>query len=280
MMSKYQYIWVILWYISFVKVITADLKTFSFLVFFSLLIFLFDILSFLNFPKTLAQSLTIPIQYGLYQGGKTIGNQFGFIISARTSSKENKALKTQMANLLVENSKLRKDAENDDILLNTYNRLNPKTFNLLPSRILGISRYLTIDQGSNNGISVGQVVVYKDNFVGQIKLVSPKTSQILLSEDPDSKIAVFSQNDEGRAKGILFGVFGSKLLMDKILHEENIKVGDLVYSDGTEGKIPRGLLMGKVTKILEKQNEIFKQAEVEPIFESQNLDIVFIIKEI
>lgn len=260
------------------KTISSDLKTLSFLVFFSLLIFLFDILGFLNFPKIVIQTVTVPIQYGLYQGGKAIGNQFEFIFKARIAVKENKALKIQMGELLAENANLKKEMETNEVLLNTYNRLNPKTFDLLPSRILGISRYLTIDQGSNNGISVGQVVVFKDSFIGQIKLVTPKSSQVLLSKDPDSKIAVFSQNNEGKARGILLGKFGSKLLMDKILHEENIKIGDIVYSDGTEEKIPKGLLMGKVTKILEKPNEIFKQAEVEPIFESQDLDIVFIIK--
>lgn len=261
------------------KVITPDLKTYLFLSFFSLLIFLFDLLGFLNFPKTLAQTFTVPIQYGLYQGSKAMGNQFSFIINARTSAKENKALKIQMAELLVENARLKKEKETNDILLNTYHKLNPKTFDLTPARVMGISRFLTLDKGLNDGISLGQIVVFKDNFIGTIKLVSPKTSQVLLSEDPDSKIAVFSQNDEGRAKGILLGQFGSKLLMDKILHEENIKVGDLVYSDGTEGKIPKGLLMGKVTKVLEKPNEVFKQAEVETIFESNNLDIVFVIEE-
>ncbi|MDO8570739.1 MAG: rod shape-determining protein MreC [Candidatus Daviesbacteria bacterium] len=260
------------------KDVTSDLKTYFILSFFALLIFLFDILGFLNFPKTILQTLTVPIQYGLYQGVTDVGKQFSFLLDARTSAKENKALKIQMGELLVENSKLKQEKENNDILLNTYNKLNPQTFDLQPSRIIGISRFLTIDKGTNDGIILGQVVVYKDSFIGQIKLVSPKSSQVLLSEDPDSKIAVFSQNDEGRARGILLGQFGSKLLMDKILHEENIKVGDSIYSDGTEGKIPKGLLLGKVTKVLEKPNEIFKQAEVEPIFESQNLDVVFIIR--
>ncbi len=261
------------------KIVTSNFKTFLILSFFSLLIFLFDILGFLNFPKSLIQTLTVPIQYGFYQGSKLIGNQFEFIINARTAVKENKALKTQMSDILVENAKLKKAKEENEILLSSYNKLNPQTFDLLPARIVGISRFLTIDKGSNDGILLGQVVVFKDSFIGTIKLVSPKSSQVLLSEDPDSKIAVFSQNDEGKAKGILLGQFGSKLLLDKILHEENIKVGDLVYSDGTEGKIPKGLLVGKVTKVLEKTNEVFKGAEVEPIYESQNLDIVFAIKE-
>lgn len=262
------------------KIVTSYFKTYLFLSFFSLLIFLFDILGFLNFPKTATQTLTVPIQYGFYQGAKVIENQFGFIINARTAAKENKALKIQMADMLVENDKLKREKEENETLLSSYNKLNPKTFNLIPARIVGISRFLTIDKGSNEGIFLGQVVVFKDSFIGTIKLVSPKSAQVLLSEDPDSKIAVFSQNDEGRARGILLGQFGSKLLMDKILHEENIKVGDLVYSDGTEGKIPKGLIVGKVTKILEKPNEIFKQAEIEPIYESKNLDVILVIKDI
>lgn len=262
------------------KIVTSNFKAYLFLSFFSLLIFLFDILGFLNFPKTVIQTLTVPIQYGFYQGNKVVGNQFSFIINARTAVKENKALKIQMADILIENARLKKEKEENEILLSTYNKLNPKTYDLTPTRVIGISRFLTIDKGSNEKIKIGQIIVFKDSFIGTVKLVFPKSSQVLLSEDPDSKIAVFSQNNEGRARGILFGQFGSKLLMDKILHEENIKVGDLVYSDGTEGKIPKGLIVGKVTKILEKSNEIFKQAEVESIYDNQNLDIVFALEDL
>lgn len=244
----------------------------------SILIFLFDSFGILNYLKQLLQNLTVPVQFGLYQNSKNIGNQFKFIRDARTASLENFALKKQMAQILTENANLQKKLKENEQLVDQYNKLNPQTFDLLPARILGVERYVIVDKGSSDGVLENQVVVYKDNYLGRIKNISPKTSQVVLVTDPESKIAVFSQNSEGRAKGILQGQFGSELLMDKILHGEQISVGDLVYSEGTEGKLPKGLVMGKVTEVLERQNEIFKQAKVEPIFKIIDLDLVFIIR--
>lgn len=260
------------------KIILLDFKIFVILIIFSILLFIFDNLGFLNFPKGVLQTLTIPIQYGLYKNSENFEDQFNFIIFARKASLENNALKQQLALVLAENADLQKKLKGTEELVDQYNKLNPETFDLLPARVIGVERYVIIDTGLNDGISESQVVVYKDNYLGKTKNVTPKTSQVILATDPESKIAVFSQGSFGRAKGILQGQFGSEMLMDKILHEEIINVGDLVYSEGTEGKLPKGLVMGKVIEVMERQNEIFKQAKVEPIFKLVDLDTVFLIK--
>lgn len=260
------------------KVVLVDVKLLLILTTLSLMILLFDSLGFLTLPKALAQNLTIPIQYGLYHSTKTFTKQFDFILTARKAALENKALKFQLGQLLTENSALRKQLQETESLVDTYGKLNPQTYDLLPARIIGFGRYLTVDKGSDDGVTLGQAVVFKDSFVGQVKSVNPKTAQVLLAADPDSKLAVFSQNPIGRARGILEGQFGSELKMDKILHEEQIEAGDLVYAEGTEGKLARGLIMGKVAEVLARENEVFKQAKVEPIFKVDELDLVFVIK--
>lgn len=260
------------------KTLFADLKIFFSLAFLSLFLLLLDSTGFLKLPKTILQTVTVPVQFGLYQTGVGFGRQFEFIILARKASLENKALRLQLGELLTENSSLRSQLKETESLVDQYNKLNPQTYDLLPSRVLGSSRYLTLDKGLNDGISVGQVVVYKDLYIGQIKQVSPKTSEVLLETDPDSKIASFTQGSQGRAKGILQGQFGSELLMDKILHQEEIAVGDLVYSEGTEGKLPKGLILGKISQVLERQNEVFKQAKVSPVFNIIDLDVVSIMR--
>jgi len=63
------------------------------------------------------------------------------------------------------------------------------------------------------------------------------------------------------------------------LHEEKITEGDLVYSEGTEGFLPRGLILGRVTQVRELQNEVFKQAKIKPIFDVRDLELVFLIQE-
>lgn len=260
------------------KTILLDFKIFALFFALSLLIFVFDNLGFLNFPKQLLQTLTVPVQYGLYKTSRNIGDQFSFIKDARTTSLQNRALKIQYAEVIAENAALQKKLRETEDLIDQYNKLSPQTFDLLPARVIGVERYIIIDKGLSDGILENQVVTYKDNYLGRIKNVTSKSSQVVLSTDPESKIAVFSQTDVGRAKGILQGQFGSELLMDKILHEETINMGDLVYSEGTEGKLPKGLVMGKVTQVMERQNEIFKQAKVEPIFKIVDLDFVFVIR--
>lgn len=255
-----------------------NLKLFLILTLLSLLLILLDNLNFFNWPKSALQTLTVPLQYGLYQGGKSLGKQVELIFLLRKAAQENKALKRQLAQILLENANLKRELKETQELVDQYNKLNPKTYDLLPARPIGLGRYLTLDRGSNEGIILGGAVIFKDSYLGQIKNISPKSSQVLLLTDPDSKIAVFSQGEEGRAKGILLGQFGSEILMDKILHQEKIEIGDLVYSEGTEGKLPKGLILGKVIKVYGRENEVFKQAKVEPIFRLEDLDVVFVVR--
>lgn len=261
------------------KTVLADLKLVLVLAFVSVFLILFDKLDLLNFPKMILQTVTIPIEYGLYQSGSTLTRQVSYLLSARRAAKENPALKKQLAELLTENATLRKKIVDAEAMLDQQSRLSPKTYSLFPARVIGLGRFLMIDQGAKDGAVKGQSVVYKDNFIGLIKEVSPRIALVQLPGDPDSRLAVFSQNLAGKARGVLTGQFGSKLLMDKILHQENISAGDLVYSEGTEGIIPRGLILGKVSTVLDKPNEVFKQAEVEPLFDNADLEVVFVMRD-
>lgn len=259
--------------------VIPHLKIFLLLVFFSLVILVLDTINLLNLPKKIASYVTNPISFGIYNTNRNIARQFYFIFAARFASQENKALKEQIGQLLSENANLRKKLAEATSLLSQEEHLNSQTYNLLSARPIGLSRYLKIDKGSSAGLKVGQAVVFEDNFVGKVVAVSEASSNVQLLVDPDSKVSAFSQNQEGRAKGILTGQFGTEVILDKILHEEKISVGDLVYSEGLEGFLPRGLILGRVTEVLERQNEVFKQAKVTPIFDIRDLELVFVIQE-
>ncbi len=258
---------------------TTDARVFLTLTFVSLFIFLLDSLNIFQIPKSILQSLTSPIQYGLYHSGQTIGSQFQFLMRARRSSQENSALKNQLANVLMENSKLRSQLVDAQSQLAQQQSLDPVTFHTTPAHSIGLTRYLLIDKGSNDGIKADQIVVYKDSFLGIIKDVSPKRSTVMLSSDPDSKIASIVSNIDGKAQGVLIGQFGSQLLLDKVLHQEPLSLNDIVYSQGTEGKLPRGLILGTVSEIIEKDNDVFKQAKIKPIVDITDLDTVFVLTD-
>lgn len=256
-----------------------DLKTFLLLVFLSLGLFILDSTSLLNLPKQTVFYITNPISFGIYNTSRNIGKQFYFIFEARKAGQENKALKVSLGELFAENAELHKKLSQMQTLVDQGKYLDPNTYNLLPARPIGLGRYLKIDKGTTSGVKAGQAVVFKDNFVGKVIDVSLQASLVQLLTDPDSKIAAFSQNKDGKAKGVLAGQFGTEVILDKVLHEEKISEGDLVYSEGLEDFLPRGLVLGKVTKVIDQENEVFKQAKVQPIFDITDLELVFVMKE-
>lgn len=259
--------------------VIPNLQLFLTFTFLSFIILLLDNFHLLDFAKSGAFYITNPVSFGIYRTYQNVSRQFFFIYAARLSSQENKALKEQIGTLLSENAKLKQHLAELEAQISQNEFLGPKTYNLIPARPIGLSRYLKIDQGEDNGIKVGEAVVFKDNFVGKVVSVSPKAATIQILADPASKIAAFSQGLGGRAKGILIGQFGTDLNLDKILHEEKIAIGDLVYSEGTEGFLPRGLILGKVVQVLERENEVFKQAKVREVFDIRDLELVFVIRE-
>ncbi len=261
------------------KLLLTDFKTLVILILICSVVGLLDNYKFLSLPKALISQMTLPIQYGLYKSYSTAARQFSFIIQARQAAQESAAKSEQMAQILSENANLRKKLAEAESFLSQQEALPSETFNLIPVRPVGFVRFLHIDKGSDEGVKNNMAVIYKDNYIGKVTETDPKKARVLLSTDPESRISAFSQSDAGKAKGILIGQFGSEMLLDKILHEETIKVGDLVYTDGQEIEVPRGLILGQVAEVLEKDNEIFKQAKVKPIFEVGDLELVFVVGE-
>lgn len=253
-------------------------KLFVFIVI-SLLLGLGDYFHLFDFLKTGASFVSSPIQYGLYRTYLSGARQFEYVFAARRSAQENKALNEQLSVLYSENANLRRKLAETQGFLEQEKTLSPLTFKLVAARPIGMTRYLRIDKGSNEGILVGQVVVYKDNMLGKVLNVNPTTSEVALITDPDSKVAAFVSGEGGKAKGILQGQFGTDLLLDRILHQEQIAERDIVYTEGTEDKIPRGLILGLVTQVDPKENEVFKQAKVKTVFNVSELEVVFVITE-
>ena len=259
--------------------IFSTIQLFLLLTLISLLIFTIDYFKILNYPKKFLFFLTNPISFSLYSGKQTLVKQFLFITNARFAAQENKALQETVGKLLSENADLKKTLAETSAQLSQEQHLDPKTYKTTPARPIGLERFLKIDRGSTEGIKVGQPVVLNDNLIGQVVLTSENGSSIRQLTDPDSKVAAFSFGKSGKAKGILVGQFGTGMTLDKVLHEEQIEVGDLIYSEGTEGFWPRGLILGKVSEIIEKQNELFKSAKIVPVFDIRDADLVFVIQE-
>lgn len=256
-----------------------NLQLFLFLLLFSFLIFVFDSFKFLSPIKVFAGFITNPVSFSLYSSKQNFTRQFSFVWEARTAAQQNRALNEQIGKLLSENAQLKSELAKSQALVLQNQHLDPNTYNTISARPIGLDRFLKMDKGELDGVKVGQAVIINNNLIGQVIQTGGKNSLVKRLVDPDSKASSFSFGKEGKAKGVLVGQFGTDMLMDKILHEEPIEKDDLVYSEGSEGLWPRGLILGKVVEVLQTPNEIFKQAKVVPVFDIRDLDLVFIITE-
>jgi len=138
---------------------------------------------------------------------------------------------------------------------------------------------MRIDLGRKDGVEKGMTVVTENIYVGQIISVGERDSLVQLPNDPNSKIpvAIKQPGSPGiHARGLLVGQFGGKLVLDRVLQEEDIRQGDLVVTSGEEGYLP-DLVIGQIKEVLPGTAEIYQQAIVSPLIDYSSLRFVFLV---
>lgn len=146
------------------------------------------------------------------------------------------------------------------------------------------SRSIMIDKGLRDGLSAGLAVVSfvsPGNFsqgviIGKIINVKDNLSEIYLVTNKNCKLAAAILG-EGRISGIVAGELGLTIKMDFIPQTVNIKAGDLVATSGLEQNIPRGLVIGRVAKVVKENNEVWQSATIEPQINLDSLSVISIL---
>lgn len=123
-------------------------------------------------------------------------------------------------------------------------------YNYIPAKIVRFDMYssgiLYLNKGGNEGLSVGDVVVYRNYAVAEIVEVDKYNSRARTIYSSESKVAVSNSTD---ARGILVSRNGNELEVDKILNDAEVKVGDMYYTLGLNSNFPSGLFVGEVVEI-------------------------------
>lgn len=148
----------------------------------------------------------------------------------------------------------------------------------LPAGVLGVARYMTLSRGKNDGVRIGQSVVYLDNFVGKIVRVDNDVSFVQLPTDVDLKIPV-KVGAAGEISGVAYGQFNSAIVLDQVSQDEQIGNGEFVLTSGDEGKFIPDLILGKIERIFSRHTDLFQRAEVKPLVVYDRLQTVFVITE-
>jgi len=257
-------------------------------VFFVVIILLALFLIFLNsknFLDILRSDLCYfvsPVQKIFRGTSSKIEDLFHLFGTIKDLNRENEILKKENKKLVAEIVELRELSWENKLLREQLDLSSRKDLKLILSFIIGkgfpeLGQYLIIDKGEQDGVKKNQAVVASKNIlVGRIIEVSSHTSKVILITNTNSSVSTIIQ--ETRVSGIVKGKQGLGLIMEMIPRDEEIKLNETVITSGLEGFFPKGLLIGRIKKIISSPSGIFQKAIIEPAINIGELERVFIVK--
>jgi rod shape-determining protein MreC len=138
----------------------------------------------------------------------------------------------------------------------------------------GPFKTLRIAKGQLDGIKVGMPVITAHGVVGRILRIGSKFSDIQLMTDYDSNIDILIQRS--RIRGVLSG-FANQECRLHLQRSTEVKIGDTIVTSGLIGSFPKGLPVGRVTKISFETDNVSQIITVEPWVDHRQLEEVIVV---
>ena len=136
---------------------------------------------------------------------------------------------------------------------------------------------ITIDAGSNDGISKNMTVISEAGLVGVVKSVTSNSSIVLLMSDPTFKIGVRIAGTQ--SIGVVSGQGGNKYLLQLLDATGEIKVGDNLVARGSQNGSPfvPGVPVGTVSSVQSNASSITQNADVEGASNLERIGVVAVV---
>lgn len=136
---------------------------------------------------------------------------------------------------------------------------------------------IVIDVGQTQGARRDLPVITDRGLVGRVIAAGSQTSRVLLITDPASSVNAMIQRS--RATGVVEGTRQGHLLMRFIDQGVSIEPGDIVVTSGLGGNFPRGLPIGQVLRVRQRDIDPFQEAEIRPTVNFGRLELVLVVTD-
>jgi len=235
--------------------------------------------------QSVITQLTSPAQVGATGATESVTDAVNFLFELRNLRQRNAELEQVNANLLVENFQLREVQRENELMrqmlafAQTRPGLELRGAQIV-ARVIGQESnnflgYIMLDLGKSDGIEVGYPVVTDQGLVGRISEVTDTTSKVLLIGDPSSAVNAVLQSS--RLNGVIRGAPGGDLVMDYLPQGEKFSIGEVVLTSGLGGRFPKGIPIGQVVEIRQRDIDVFQQAVVRPTVDFPRLELVMVV---
>lgn len=195
-------------------------------------------------------------------------------------ARQNRELQTRVTELQAEVAKREEATQTNDALraqlgFAQTNNVKLTQANIVSQDPTNFRQFFTIDRGSSDGLNKGMVVVSGGAVIGRLTEVTSQTADVFLVTDYNSALPALDQST--RASGVVRGTRGFGLLLEMVPQTEPLKEGDVLLSSGFGGEYPKGLVVGTVGAVTQRDSDVYQTAEVRPAVDFRKLESVFVI---
>src|SRR6202142_1792261 len=198
---------------------------------------------------------------------------------------ENRGLKEQIERMRLEQVRMSQDADQARRLQALLAFKEQFISQTTAAQVIGgsgseQSRLIYIDKGYNDGIRPDMAVNTGDGVVGKVRHADPANrhvAQVLLIDDQTSGVGALL--DKTRLQGILRGTPSGEVVLEKVMSDETVPAGEQVLTSGGDGIFPKGLLVGRVTKVA-PGSDLFLNIRVRPAADLSRLEEVLVVTKI
>lgn len=182
-----------------------------------------------------------------------------------------------LSQMVVELEEYRQEANRLESLIGLHDAYG---FTSVAARVTGYSsdsynRIITIDVGSASGVTEGLPAMGTTGVVGQVISVSTYSSQVRLLNDAQSGVAVMLQSS--RSEGILSGSVEGVLYLEGVDEGVEVTEGEAVITSGLGGGYFRGLVIGTVSKVEQRQGDATRTIVITPNASFDNISEVLVV---
>jgi rod shape-determining protein MreC len=200
---------------------------------------------------------------------------------------DNASLRDENERLANDNARLRgAKVENDQLtaLLQLQGGFDHKTVaaRVIGREMLETRRLITLDKGTEDGISQGDVVIVQGGaLAGRVTDVGPTFATVTLISDSAS--TVVGQLLGSGATGEIVGQAGGVLIMRNIDSAVQIGLDEEVFSagielaGGTRSPYPKGLIVGTVVDLQRDANDVVQTAYLAPAANLDSFELALVI---
>ena len=231
----------------------------------------------------------VPFEEGISVVGSWLSGRSEELVRIRDLLTENEALKKQVDELTIENTRLQQDRYELTNLRQLYNLDNQydeyeKTGARIIARDSGNWFYsFVIDKGAMDGIAVDMNVMAGSGLVGRVVSVGPNWAKVksIIADDSNVSAMVLASSDNLIVSGNLKLYNTGVIEFEQLIDSDNVVVeGDKIITSNITDKFLPGILIGYINTINQDANNLTKSGYITPAVDFEHLEEVLVIMEL